>query len=229
MPSQRSASCVRVAFALALLSQPVVAQSADTQVVVAPGFCWRARPSPRCASFPITEVALTQSLATTRASPDPQYGYGDYPDFRGQLVWTVGFMRNRSPRRAQGLTVSLRAESGGDFSPAVEWRHRLWDTRSRSYVDLSAGYTNKEVFLRPIGTGQRGDNVDAHGITAAAMIAPIDLIGLIARSDVVFTPGKVHYGVSVGAQTGSYGSAIVTGALGAFILVLAVALAGTDF
>jgi hypothetical protein len=229
MTDQRFARCARAGFALMLLTPPLAAQSADSLAVAAPGFCWRARALPRCASFPITEVALTQSLATTRTNPDPQYSYGDYSDFRAQLVWTVGFMSNKAPRRAQGITVSLRAESGGDVSPAVEWRNRLWNANARSYVDLSAGYTNKEVFLRPPGVAQRINSVNAHGATASAIIAPIDLIGLVARGDVVFTSGRAHYGFSAGAQTGSYGSAIATGAVAAFVVLVLVALAGADF
>ena len=193
-----------------------------------PGFCWRARQLPRCTTFPITDFALTTALTTTRSDPDPTYGYGNYPDFQNAMRWTVGLMRNRSARRARGVTVGINIDGGGDFSPSLEWRERFWDSRTRGFLDLATGYTNKDIFVRRVDP-VRGSTTTAHGITASAVIAPIDLIGLLARTDVVFSGEGGHVGLHVGAQTGSYGTLIAGGLMAAWVALIIIAVSGGDY
>jgi hypothetical protein len=206
----------------------LAAQTPDT--VVAPGFCWRARQLPRCATFPITDFSASVPLVTTRADPhpDPSYGYGDYPDFQKAMRWTVGLMRNTSPRRAHGVSIGINIDGGGDFSPSLEWRERFWDRGTRGFLDLTAGYTNKDVFILPADPS-RSRTTTAQGLTASAAIAPIDLIGLVARTDLVFSGERAHFNLSVGAQTGSYGTVIVGGLMAAWMAVIIIAISGADF
>ena len=199
------------------------AQAPDSAAAPAPGFCWRARQLPRCETFPITDFAATTTLLTTRSDPDQTYGLGNYPNFQNAMRWTVGLMRNRTPRRSRGVTVGMNIDAGGDFSPSLEWRERFWDMRTRGFLDLAAGYTNKDVFIRRVSQTQ-SSTTTAHGVTASAVIAPIDLIGLLARTDIVFSGEGGHFGLSVGAQTGSYGTVIVAGLMGAYIAVILVAV-----
>lgn len=208
-----------------LLPNQLVAQTPDTTVASAPGFCWRARQLPRCQTFPITDFALSTTLFTTRSDPDPTFGLGNYPDFQHAMRWTVGLMRNRTPRRARGVTVGINIDAGGDFSPSLEWRERLWDTRTRGYLDLAAGYTNKDVFIRRVSQTQ-SSTTTAHGVTASAVIAPVDLIGLLARTDIVFSREGGHFGLSVGAQTGSYGTLIAGGLMAAWVALILIAVGG---
>lgn len=214
-----------------MLAVPIdlLGQTRDSSGVAKPGFCWSPRALPRCGSFAITEVAFTAPLATTRTDRHPVYGYGSYEDFGRALRWSAGFMWNTSARHAQGVTVATTASDGSGFAPSIEWRNRFWKGASRSYLDLSAGYARKDVFIRPAGGDGHGYSVTGHGVTATAAVAPIDLIGVLARADAVFTRGRAHYGLSVGAQTGSYGGMVVTAAIAAYVGLLIAALAGGDF
>ena len=76
-----------------------LASQTDSTAAAVPGFCWRARPLPRCETFPITDFALSTTLFTTRSDPDPTFGLGNYPDFQNAMRWTVGLMHNRRPRQ----------------------------------------------------------------------------------------------------------------------------------
>jgi hypothetical protein len=208
---------------VAFMTPSDLASQTDSTAAPVPGFCWRARQLPRCASFPITDFAVTTALITTRSDPDQTFGSGNYPDFQHAMRWTVGLMRNRSARRAQGVTIGLTIDGGGDSSPSLEWRERFWDSRTRGFLDLGGGYTNKDVFIRRVSQTQ-SSTTTAHGLTASAVIAPVDLIGLLARTDVVFSGEGAHVGLSVGAQTGSYGTLIVGALMAAYVAVILVAL-----
>lgn len=224
------AYCLTACVALASLPQLLSAQPRDTAVATQPGFCWRARPLPRCKVFPITEVAFLAPLATSRTALDPVYGYGGYPDFKSGLRWSVGAMRNETLKRAHGIVVTVGRDGGGDLTTAVEWRNRVWLGSTRSSADFGLGYSQKDVFIRhEVQSPTRGDNVMARGFTASGALLPIDLLGVVARGDLLFTPGRTHHGFSVGAQTGSYGSAIVTGAMAVFLAIVIASLAGGDF
>lgn len=229
MPLTIRLYCLSACLALDVGSRPLPAQSPDTAATAQPGFCWRARPLPRCKIFPITEISVLVPLGTSRTSPDPVYGYGDYADFTSGLRWTIGTMRNESPTRAQGFVVSVGIDSDGGPSPAIEWRNRLWLGSARSSADFSFGYSQKDVFIRPETPGAPGDNATARGLTASGALLPIDLLGIVARADLLFTRGKTHYGFSVGAQSGSYGSAIVLGIMAAWVALVFAALSGGDF
>src|SRR5688572_1860023 len=224
MPVSLHNFCRSVCVAMIMLPHTLPAQPVDTAAVQQPGFCRRARPLPRCRVFPITEVSYLVPLASSRTDPVPPYNYGDYRDVKPRMAMSIGAMRNESLTRAQGIVVTLGFDD--DWIPAIEWRNRVWLGATRSSADFGVGYTQKNVFIRPPDAGATARNVMAHGVTATAALLPIDLLGVFARGDLLFTPGRSHYGLSVGAQAGSFGAAIVTGAAAAFIVIVIAAFLG---
>ncbi|HMC56351.1 MAG TPA: hypothetical protein VKH19_14310 [Gemmatimonadaceae bacterium] len=203
------------------------AQGPDSSAARGSTTCWKGRPLPRCDAIAITEIALELPLATTHTGRDPTYGYGAYPDFPTILRFVGGVMWNRPNATARGVVVSFAMDADGNNGGSVEARQRYW--RSRSFIDVGAGYSQKLVWIRPPGPQLQIEGVTARGLTTYLALAPMDLIAVTARANLLFGGHRGHFGAAAGVQTGSFGSAIVGGVLAAYVTLLFIALSGGDF
>lgn len=184
----------------------------------------------QCTTIILTEFAYTAPLIST--TEVPVYFGGQMPDehpvFRHAFAVTFGLLRNDRPGRATGFSISGGIDARTPIYPMIEARRRYWHDNGWSYLDVSAGYTHRTVEdSESPSHGYR--EVTAPGLTASVTLAPVDFLTIVARGDAVFTPRKEHYGLSLGARTGSYGTAGAALGMVALVGALLVALSQSDF
>jgi hypothetical protein len=190
-------------------------------------FCWRGGPSDRCDRFVVFESSVLQPVLKSHTTPDRALGYSRHADFRTRGVLSLGWLQNVDERHARGLVLSLGGD-GETYIPSLEWRHRTWLGRGRSSRDLSAGYTEKDVFVRRGGPGG-GEVARARGATAAVALTVRELIGVSARAELLSSGKHRHGAVSLGVHSAGYGTAAVGAAGVLYLALLIVAFASADY
>jgi hypothetical protein len=180
--------------------------------------CFRGRPLPRCDWFTVLEATLTGTIATTRTLPAVAWD-GRYPDFTNRLDFGIGFMKNAGTRRARGVVLNYSPPLFNEAASSLEWRERFWLGGGWTAADASLGYAWKNVYVRDSAAPVTGRDVQARGLAATAAVTLADVVGVTARGDMLFTPGRTHRGVALGVRAGSYGTVTV-----AVLYVAAIAL-----
>ena len=177
------------------------------------GLCFRARPRPRCQRFFVTSAGAYVTPSARR---------GETP-FRGIVDW--GFMSNSGRRHAFGVSWFVSFDKD-EFATGPVLRYRRW----------LAGERSLEVAL---GTPVTSEQLQRGSLLALVKYNPVRWGGIGLRPELVrirsFTcgttctartayAGRVYAGVEVGEVAG------MTLSLGGglSVLLLALALAGSD-
>jgi hypothetical protein len=198
-------------------------------------FCWRGRPLPRCAAFAQFELGYHWPVVTTRvrepvaALPQPfaSPGSGHIRSVGGQMIWSVGAMRNRDARSAIGGVVIGGPTAGtGRGMLGAQGRYRQWTSRTTS-ADVGAGPIRISMPIDTEGRPFDGSIYeDRFGVAADARLSYADRVGAGVRVIAVPTGTRVHGGVLVGGNVGSGAAVAGTVGIAAFVAFLVVALAG---
>ncbi len=181
------------------------------------GFCWRAKPMPKCRSYLVTEMSMEVPVGTTKGVDfDPIRDFAPFDpirDFGTRVVWAGGLMVNRSASSAIGGTFAIST----DGNVRLEARHRRWKQvpAGAHGADLSVGYAQKSVWLDP------NTEVTARGVTAALGVSR-GVFGVHTRTDLLYGGGKPRAAALVGFSLGSHAALLGTAALvGTFFAMMA--------
>ena len=183
------------------------------------GLCWRGRPRPACAAFPLIEIQGMLPLVSAEV-PNPPAGPLDV--FGRRMEGSLGFMVNSGPRWAFGATVFGGGSDQGGSQQGFRLRARRW-VGQRSGVEFMAGT------LR--------DHRNAEGFVGEVRLTRGDLFAFFVRwngldlppkldqpNGSVIAPGGFKQAFDVG---GAVGSTIATALFGVALALAPFAAGGT--
>lgn len=195
----------------------MIARFAFAQEPVEHATCRDPHPAPTCGSYFLFEymgavrLAGTQ-ITTTREKRD---ALGSW------FAWDVGWMKNQSPAKSLGASLSIGGSADGTRI-ALKARRRQWLDRNL-VLDASAG---------PMVTALQNGGVEGQSSTFGAT-ADVGFgrarLGLLTMSaDVAQQRGRTHLAVHAGARTESRGVVVVSIAAILGGLAVLTALGGSD-
>ena len=168
--------------------------------------CWRARPSPPCTAFFLTEMGIEAPSRSTQVvdrSATGDAARGPRSDIGERLVWTFGFL-GTTGRNSHGgaLSFAMEAHESTRVPFALEYRYRRW-LRGSSALDAAFGYREMPVWKD--GMGFRG----GRGVTAMAGYTFSSYVAISLRADLIRAAGRPRRALHVGIRSTRLSEAVL--------------------
>jgi hypothetical protein len=195
-----------------------------------PGICFSGVVRPSCSGFVLfegTAVASGSSAMTINTITPSTTGnitlVHHIQDLPSYFSGALGYVHVIGTSTAVGPVLELgfsnTSELGNAHRVAVTGRVRRW--LGNAVLDLGAGPLGVEVFTPSTSGSCCTDRVRAYGATLETALTYKSLGGITLGADAIHGAGRTSTGLHGGVRVGSYGAvaaAVVTAALGAFVL-----------
>ena len=194
------------------------------------GVCFSGVIRPACSGFVLFEGTAAASggsseftINTTTAPVGGSILVHRIHDLPSYFSGALGYVHVIGPTTAVGaageLGFSNTSELGNAHRVAATVRVRKWF--GATVLDVGAGPLGVEVFTPSRNGDCCTDRVNAYGATLETALTYKGLAGVTIGADAIHGAGRTSTGLHAGVRVGSYGAvatAVVTAALGAFVL-----------
>jgi hypothetical protein len=194
------------------------------------GVCFSGVARPACSGFFLFEGSAVASASskftintTTPTTTGPFILVHRIQDLPSYFSGALGYVQVIGTNTAFGpvaeLGFSNTSELGNAHRVAVTGRFRRW--MGNAVLDVGAGPLGVEVFTPSRNGDCCTDRVRAYGATLETALSFRGLAGITVGADAIHGGGRTTAGLHAGVRVGSYGAvgaAVITAALGAFVL-----------